>query len=229
VPAAWWRAMPGVDRKLWLKRKEELRERLLADLHIGYLDSDILDVLLMFFERRESFTISSCSGRVVVVDAPLPWVRRESTVIFKKHEPVEVDELEEVLKQSAVHTLWLVVTGPIIHVSVASLREAVTILRIAREAGMKHSGILSLSRKGIVVELKTGVRIAVPLKRGDTILVCVEKLRELTELTNNALLEGKKKLEKLRDALSKELKRVSTGRQNRSSTRDGAFSSPQNP
>ena len=72
------------------------------------------------------------------------------------------------------------------------------------------------------------MRIAVPLKRGDTILVRVEKLRELTELTNNALLEGKKKLEKLREVLSKEVKQVSTGRQSRSSTHNGAFSSSQN-
>ncbi len=201
--------MPGIDRKLWLRRKEELRKRLLSDLHIGYLDRDILDVLLMFFEREESFTISSCSGRVVVVDAPLPWIRRESTVIFKKHEPIEVSELEEVLKQDAVHTLWLVVTGPIIHVSTASLKESINILRIAREAGMKHSGILSLSRRGVIVELKTGVRIAVPLKQRRILLVSTEKLRELVELANKALLEGKKKLEKLREVLTKERKQDS--------------------
>ena len=195
--------MPGVDRELWLKRKEELRERLLSDLHIGYLDRDILDILLMFFEREESFTISSCSGRIVVVDAPLPWVRRESTVVFKKHEPIEVSELEDVLRQDAVHILWLVVTGPIIHVSTASLREAVRVLRIAREAGMKHSGILSLSKKGIVVELKTGVRIAAPLKQKSNLLVSSDELSELVDIANKALLEGKKRLEKLREVLAK--------------------------
>ncbi len=195
--------MPGVDRELWLKRKEELRERLLSDLHIGYLDRDILDILLMFFKRKGSFTISSCSGRIVVVDAPLPWVRRESTVVFKKHEPVEVSELEDVLRQDAIYVLWLVVTGPIIHVSTASLREAVKVLRIAREAGMKHSGILSLSKKGIVVELKTGVRIAAPLKQKNNLLVSSDKLSELVDIANKALLEGKKRLEKLREVLAK--------------------------
>ena len=195
--------MPGVDRELWLKRKEELRERLLSDLHIGYLDRDILDILLMFFKREESFTISSCSGRIVVVDAPLPWVRRESTVVFKKHEPVVVSELEDVLRQDAIYVLWLVVTGPIIHVSTASLREAVKVLRIAREAGMKHSGILSLSKKGIVVELKTGVRIAAPLKQKNNLLVSSDKLSELVDIANKALLEGKKRLEKLREVLAK--------------------------
>ena len=195
--------MPGVDRELWLKRKEELRERLLSDLHIGYLDRDILDILLMFFKRGESFTISSCSGRIVVVDAPLPWVRRESTVVFKKHEPVVVSELEDVLRQDAIYVLWLVVTGPIIHISTASLREAVKVLRIAREAGMKHSGILSLSKKGIVVELKTGVRIAAPLKQKNNLLVSSDKLSELVDIANKALLEGKKRLEKLREVLAK--------------------------
>ena len=44
-------------------------------------------------------------------------------------------------------------------------------LKMAREAGMKHSGILSMSRKGIIVELRTGVRLAILLKVGDEVVV----------------------------------------------------------
>jgi len=195
----------GVDKELWLKKKEELRRRLLEDLHIGYLDRDILDILLMFFRRKESFTISSCSGRVVVVDAPLPWVRKESTIIFKKHEKIDVSELEGLLKQDAIYTLWLVVVGPIIHVSTASLREALSILRIARKAGMKHSGILSLSRKGVIVELRTGIKLAIPLKQGRKVLVSIEGLNEIVSLVNKALMEGKERLNKLRKLLAEDV------------------------
>ncbi len=190
-----------MDRKLWEERKEELRKRLFEDLEIGYLDRDIMDVLLKFFEREDSFTISSCSGRVTIVDAPMPWVREPSSVVFKKHSPITVDEIKHYMRQKAVWRLWAVVTGPIIHVSTATLDEALEVLRLGREAGMKHSGILSVSRKGIVVELKTGVKVTVLLKDGDEVTVREDTIPKLVSVINEALREGKERLNRLRKVL----------------------------
>jgi tRNA wybutosine-synthesizing protein 3 len=193
-----------VDLKLWRSNKEKLRKRLFEDLEIGYLDRDIIDVLLKFFEREESFTISSCSGRITVVDAELPWHRKESTVIFKKHDPITTEEIRRILKQPAVKTLWLVVTGPIIHVSTSSIKEARDILKIARHAGMKHSGIMSMSSKGIIVELKTGIRLTIPLKTDQRKLFKDGDLDEVVSLANKALFEGKERLQRLKKALDGE-------------------------
>lgn len=190
-----------VDVSLWQKRKEEFRRRIAHDLDIGYLDWDILDVLQKIFEFPEYFTLSSCSGRISLVDAVMPWERDESTVIFKKHSPIKVAELERLLEQRAVRTMWLVVTGPIIHVSSRSMSDALRILKIARDAGMKHSGIISSSRKGIVVELVSGVHVSAPLKIGGQALVRSHSLPLLVSLANKALLEGKERLNRLRTVL----------------------------
>ncbi len=192
-----------VDVKLWKKRREEAYKRLWEDLEIGYLDEDLLDILLEFFKRPESYTTSSCSGRIVVVDSRMPWERKNATIIFKKHSSISLEEITSLLSQPVLYRLWLVATGPIIHVVTLTAREALRILRIAREAGFKHSGVLSVSRKGYLVELRTGIRLAILLKTSDRIVVDEHGLREAVKAVNEALSEGKKRLQRLLEVLRK--------------------------
>lgn len=190
-----------VDEALWRKRREEFLKRMREDLEIGYLDHDIVDVLEAISSMPGLYTQSSCSGRITLVDASMPWEREGATVVFKKHSTVTAEEIEYVAAQPTSSRLWLVVTGPIIHVSALSLRHADELLRLAREAGMKHSGILSMSKKGIIVELTSGVRVAHLLKEGETWVTHPEKLPDLVRVANEALLEGKARLDRLREVL----------------------------
>jgi len=190
-----------VDEKIWSKRKEEAYMRLKEDLEIGYLDEDIVEVLEEIFKRPQAFTVSSCSGRIVIVDSPYPWERKDSTILFKKHKPISLSEVIDVIKQPAINMMWLVVVGPIIHVSTLSLKEAFRILKIARQAGFKHSGILSATRKGITVELRTGIRLAALLKIKEKLVISYEDLKSIIEISNKALLLGKERLKRLLEAL----------------------------
>ncbi len=191
--------MPLVDTVKWRARKEALRRRLREDLEIGYLDEDIVDILLKIFDFEGLYTISSCSGRITLIDGRLPWRRRNSTIVFKKHYPMTVDELIRNLEMPTADRLWLVVTGPIIHVSAADLRSSYELLKIARDSGMKHSGILSINReKGIIIELRTGVRLTHLLKIKNQVLIDPSKAGELVNVANEALLDGKERLERLR-------------------------------
>ncbi len=188
-----------VDDKVWSERREEFRRRLLEDLEIGYLDDDIIDVLLKLFESGDLFTQSSCSGRITAVDAEMPWEREGSTVIFKKHSPINVGELKALLTQKVLKTLWLVVTGPIIHVNAKSVEAAMKVLELGRSAGFKHSGIISWGIKGVVVELTSGVFLSIPLKIGDDVVI--SSVGKVVSLSNKALLRGKNRLNRLRSAL----------------------------
>ncbi len=193
----------GVDRELWLRNKEVMYKRLLNDLHIGYLDEDIEEVLLEIFKRRDSYTVSSCSGRIVMVDCVLPWIRRNSTVVFKKHKPISREEFLDLLSKPILYNLWVVITSPIIHVVTADLKEARRILVIGREAGFKHSGIISIRRDGIILELRSGVGLTQIVKAGSKILVDISNVDELVSMYNNVLTSGKERLEKLKELLRK--------------------------
>ncbi|MEM0453545.1 MAG: hypothetical protein QXO98_02675 [Sulfolobales archaeon] len=192
-----------VDRELWIKRKEIMYKRLLEDLHIGYLDEDISDLLIKIFERENAFTISSCSGRIIFVDAQLPWVRKTSTVIFKKHKPITIEEYLEALNKPVLYKLWVIVTGPILHISTATLKEALKLISVGRAAGFKHSGIISFRRDGIVLELKGGIGLTYIIKSGNKLLIDLNNVAEVVNTCNNVLMKGKERLNRLMEMLSK--------------------------
>lgn len=192
-----------VDKDLWAKKKDVMRKRLLEDLHIGYLDEDISDILLKIFEREDAFSISSCSGRIIFVDAQLPWIRKSSTVIFKKHKPITVEEYLESLNKPLLNALWIIVTGPIIHISTATLKEALKLISAGRAAGFKHSGIISFRRDGIVLELKSGIGLTYMAKKDNNVLIDLNNIGEVVNACNNVLLRGKERLNRLKEVLSK--------------------------
>ena len=196
--------MRSVDEEAWRRRREEFYRRMREDREIGYLDPGIEEVLEEFYRRPGAYTTSSCSGRITLVDAPWPWSRRDSEVVFRSHDPVSVDEVLRILGQPVLHTLWLVAAGPIIHVEAIDVEEAFRILDAARRAGFKHSGILSSSEKGVLVELRTGIRIVAPLKTRDRILVPASSLPILIGLANKAVAEGRGRLQRLRAELVKQ-------------------------
>lgn len=188
-----------VNYEVWRKRKAHFWRRLWEDLELGYLDKELLPVLILFNLDADIHTLSSCSGRVIVLDAPAPWVRgREPNVVFKKHTYVTAAELISVVKKGASKRLWVNVTGPILHISTAKLTKAMKILASARKAGFKHSGVMQVSgSKGYILELTTGVYASQLLRDGDLELLDEGKAGAIANIINELLLEGKKRLDKL--------------------------------
>ena len=181
----------------WEEYKKKAWERILRDKEIGYLDPDIFDVLEVFFMREKSYTQSSCSGRISIVDAYLPWDRKESTVVYKNHLTFSLEDLKDTISKGYLRRLWLIVQGPILHVYTKDQEEAWTILKIAREAGFKHSGILTSNNKGILVELRTGVKMVHYLSPS----LSEKEMEELVNLSLEVLYKGKEKLRRLKEAV----------------------------
>ncbi len=193
---------PEINKKYWLERKKEFMKRIEMDKEIGYLDPGIEVYLAAINNREKSFTTSSCIGRVTIVDADYPWQRKESSVIFKKHNELSKEELENIIRIPPARTYWLNVNGPILHINTLNLNEAVYILEKAREAGFKHSGIMNISRNGIMVELISGTQFAIPLRTKDTFIIDTEEgINEIITIVNKTLKEGRERLKKLKQGL----------------------------
>jgi len=184
----------------WDEEKARAWARLWEDLEIGYLDTDILDVLVEIFLRPDSFSVSSCSGRITVLDADYPWSKEEGATVFKKHEPITVEELRQLLTRPVTGRLWLSVQGPIYHIYTRSQAEAEELLAIAREAGYKHSGIL-VSGEHPLVELRTGVRADMLLAIHGSLVVNPDKLEEVVKVANDVLAKAKERNRRLLQSL----------------------------
>ncbi len=187
-----------IDVVKWRERKRAFWDRLWEDLEIGYLDEDLLPLLVLLNMDANIYTMSSCSGRIVLSDSSFPWSREESSIVFKRHEPIKPTDIESILAKPVTRRLWLNVTGPIIHLSTNSLGYALEILKYARNAGYKHSGILSMSpEKGVVIELTTGIWFSQLLRTREAFITARESLDELVEVANTILLKGKELLRRL--------------------------------
>ncbi|MEM3221668.1 MAG: hypothetical protein QXQ97_04750 [Saccharolobus sp.] len=188
---------------MWEELRNRTLNRIFHDKEIGYLDPDILDFLLAFYKYRDDvYTQSSCSGRITIVDAEMAWDRKNSTIVFKNHLGITLQDMLDILSKRQVHRLWLIVQGPILHLYAKDMNAAWDILKIAREAGFKHSGILANNKKGILVELRTGIKMVHLLRDSNNRNVKEEELDSLVKIANEVLKRGKQKMNLLKDLLS---------------------------
>jgi len=189
-----------IDEIQWNAFKSRFWNRLLEDLEIGYLDRELIPILLVLNSDRNIYTLSSCSGRVVFSDSTYPWSREESSIIFKKHNTITVNEARDIIRVKTIRKLWLNVSGPIIHLSTKKSSYVKLLLTIARRAGLKHSGVLSVNRyKGYILEFMSGVKMNLLVKDKDTVLINEGKLEEIVEIVNEVFYEGRKLLNRLRN------------------------------
>ncbi len=65
--------------------------------------------------------------------------------------------------------------------------------------GFKHSGILTENKKGVLIELRTGIRMVHLLR--ETSDSKVEGTTELVKIANEILKKGKEKKDQLRNAI----------------------------
>ncbi|ADY00552.1 hypothetical protein VMUT_0339 [Vulcanisaeta moutnovskia 768-28] len=162
------------------------------------VDFDIYDFLLTFNKSLNDFyTTSSCSGRIALAKAPRLSYSKGSGLfkfVVKWHRPVTYGEVMNVLSNIDSGDVWFLVRAPIIHFVARDVHGALTILRMAREAGFKHSGIYSVTHDGVVVEVQGEDRFEVPIIINGKLIVTMDDLRRIIDIANETLIFGKFRL-----------------------------------
>ncbi|MCG2863344.1 MAG: hypothetical protein L7H10_03605 [Vulcanisaeta sp.] len=179
-------------------RKSIFVERLIEEGAQGRVDFDIYDFLVAFNKSlSDYYTTSSCSGRIALAKTPRLSYTKSSGLfkfIVKWHRPVTYNEVLNVLSNAGDGDVWLLVRAPIMHFVARNMDGALTILRIAREAGFKHSGIYSITHDGVVVEVQGEDRFEVPIMINGELIVSLDGLRKLVDVANETLIFGKFRL-----------------------------------
>lgn len=179
-------------------RKSIFVKRLIEEGNQHRVDFDIYDFLLTFNKSlNDYYTTSSCSGRIALAKAPRLSYSKGSGLfkfVAKWHRPVTYSEIINVINEVGDGDVWLLVRAPIMHFVARDLNGALRILRIAREAGFKHSGIYSVTHDGVVVEVQGEDRFEVPIVINGRLIVPTEELRRIVDVANETLIFGKFRL-----------------------------------
>ena len=154
---------------------------------IGDLDLHIRKLCGKINSNENYYTLSSCSGRVVLVKNMEK--KQPGMFVFRSHEKISFDELKKALDSAseAKETLIFKQEPAILAVCCNTLEEASVLLDKAREkAGWKNSGIMTLKRR-IIAELRNTEYISLPIMEKGKILVDDNFLHILVAESNTRL------------------------------------------
>lgn len=135
--------------------------------------------------KREYYTTSSCSGRIVLIKSS---DRKKSNLfLFVSHDAVTLKSIRSELKKAVREDFVYFKQEPcVLAVACYSLAGAQILLDKAKFAGWKNSGIIA-SRGRIICELRSTEKIELPIIKNKKILVSDAYLKILVEEANRKL------------------------------------------
>ncbi|HDD56891.1 MAG TPA: hypothetical protein ENF43_00025 [Thermoplasmatales archaeon] len=193
-----------MDSERYLKIRENALRALEKAIKEEKVDPDIVDILQMINSRKDLFTTSSCSGRIVVIEVPYPGAKPGARFLGKWHREIRKEDLDEAIRKSKEGYIMFMVHPPIIHVVAVNPEIAENILKIALSSGFKNSGMRAFKRK-IVVEIRSTERMDVLIGKDGKLMVSEEYLEILREMANLMLKKGKRKLQMFKKNIEEKL------------------------
>ena len=192
-----------VERDAWEYRRRRFYERMLRDLETGYFDREVEPLVSMIFKFKDAFPTSSCSGRVVLLAARVPWRKKDVNILAKIHDPDSIFKLRNLILSSREDNLWIIMQPPIFHVSCYSIEAASKILNAARNAGFKHSGIIAATSRGYHVEVRGNESFTVPARISGRLVLREDMVDLVLNSAREMLIESKRRIERLMGELER--------------------------
>jgi len=158
----------------------------------GFVDEDIKSLLGKINSHADYETTSSCSGRIVLIDASEDNEVKKGSAkwIFKTHKAADPEGVWNLVRQREM--VWFLQEPLIMHIRCSGKDSAQKLLEIANKTGLKHSGIVSANTW--TVELRGSERIETPLWSA---FVSKDFVFNLVKEANKRLLKTKQRLASL--------------------------------
>jgi len=161
----------------------------------GFIDQEIKALVDAINALPDYYTTSSCAGRILFYSTSEERKKNETQWLFTSHKPVTYEEIESAL-QNLPHALVFLRFEPLIlHVACKDSAAAEKLLNMCHTAGLKHSGIMSISKR-IIVEIIGHDLLDAPVAKGK-LLVSKEWLIMALEDANAKMQRNQKRIEKL--------------------------------
>lgn len=164
---------------------------------IGSWDSPILALCNKINKNKSLYTLSSCSGRIVLIKNLEK--KQAGMFVFRSHAKITFDEIMNILNEAAKtkETLIFKQEPPILHICCENLEDAENLLEKSRACGWKNSGIMS-TRGRIMLELRSTEYLALPIMEKGKILVNEKLIKILVRESNKRIEKGWQKINKLK-------------------------------
>lgn len=126
--------------------------------------------------------------------------KNEAAWLVVSHERTDFDTLKSSLNLLPQNEVWFRGEGMILHVACRTHEDAFKLVGVAREAGLKRSGVIS-SKNKIVVEIVDTEIMELPIAVKGNLVVSEEYLILVLGIANKKLERTRKKIKKLEERL----------------------------
>lgn len=169
------------------------------------IDKEMIELCELISEKKEFFTSSGCSGRILLLSLT-NRTKKDASFHRKWHQPIKPKKAINALKEETSGQIWLKVEPFIIHIGTNSLENARKVLATKNKAGIKRGGIIVAKPGKFVVELIGTDKMSVLLKKNKDQLASEKFIREQAIEANKKLERNYERLEKFKKTIKEELK-----------------------
>jgi tRNA wybutosine-synthesizing protein 3 len=167
--------------------------------NIGIWDKKIESLCNKINKKKNYYTTSSCSGRIVLLK--FSDTKIEDAFLFRTHDKISFEELKEALESLKYNELVeFQQTSCILHVACRTIEDAVSLVKKAREAGWKRSGVMSSGSRSMV-ELHSTESMSLPIADKGKIIVDDDYLKFIVDIANKKLNRTWEKIERLKKSV----------------------------
>lgn len=169
------------EKNEFLRKKDKSRK--------GSMDIKIKSLVEKINSLDDFFTTSSCSGRILISAIPESNKKNDVQYLFCSHEKTNFRKIKTSIKKLPNEEVWLRVEPAILHIACKNIEKGSKLLNLARDIGFRRSGIISIGKSKIILEIVSTEKIEALLGKNKELLIGEKYL-------NILIKEGNKKLEK---------------------------------
>ena len=166
------------------------------------VDSGIRKIVDLLNSHENYYTTSSCSGRVMLIEKPENCAKQDACWIYSSHDSADFCGIKKALEHPSKDDVWLMQESAILHACCRTLEDAQKLLSIARETGLKRSGMITFHNR-VMVEIMSTEKIETIAAKGGKAVVDDAYLKILAEAANKGLEKNRKRIEELYRNLKK--------------------------
>ena len=171
----------------------------------GSIDIKIKKLVNKINSLDDFYTTSSCAGRILLLAIPKSNKKNEVKYLFCSHEKTSYKEINSILKKVKIpkNIMWFRVEPVILHVACKNLDNAKKLLNLARNIGFRRSGIISIGKNKIIMELISTEKIDAIAGKNGKLLIDENYFKILIKEGNKKLEKTWEKIDKLHNELNK--------------------------
>ncbi len=158
------------------------------------LDKEIVSLCNYINSLEDYVTTSSCSGRITLIKQEKEKYKTKRAWIFKSHDPISFNDIANVKLPNEL--VFFKMESAILHIACRNLSAAIKMLNIARYAGFKRSGIISIKDEKIMIEVLSTENLEFPFSLNKKRLINDDYLNVCIKIANERLKRTREKLKK---------------------------------